>query len=480
MRTETDFLGITKIPDKALYGIHSYRAQHNFPDKTPFHIEWYKALGLVKQACYLTTQSFKKSVKQKYPEKLGTLNLPSDEILQQLIKQSIRISQGDYFEHFIVPAIQGGAGTSINLNVNEILANATLVSMGENPGTYQKVDPIEHANIYQSTNDVIPTALTVATLFLLNNLETAINTMRQQLEKLENKYRNSIRTGYTQLQRAVPASFGQLFGAYNDAFSRDWWRVSKASERIKTVNLGGGATGSGMAIPRYYIIEVVNQLKKLTGLPIAQSENLTETTSNLDVIVEVHAILKALAVNLEKMVNDLRLLSADILGEKELEIPAQQTGSSIMPGKVNPVIPEFVISAAHKIYANDNLITSLCGQGMLELNAYLPIIGHALIESLKLLISCSQTVQMNLLSGLAVNEKKAATNLYQSPSVCTALSPIIGYKKAAALAKYMKVQKCTIFEANKILQMVASDKLSKLMKPGFLLQKGFTVKDIEE
>jgi aspartate ammonia-lyase len=280
------------------------------------------------------------------------------------------------------------------------------------------------------------------------------------------------------MQQAVPSSFGQLFGAYNDALSRDWWRVSKCFERIKTVNIGGGATGSGIAIPRYFIIEVVPELKKLTGLPITQSENLTETTSNLDVWVEVNAIIKAHAVTLEKMVSDIRLLGSNIMQNNELQLPPKQAGSSIMPGKVNPVISEFVISAAHKIYANDQLITQLSAMGTLELNAYLPTIGHAIIDSLKLLIACDKTIEENLLTDLVVNEQLAKENLYKSTSICTALSPVIGYHKASELAMFMSDNKCTIFEANSKLSIIDNNKLEKYMKSGFLLQKGFSVNDL--
>lgn len=478
MRTEADFLGEKQIPDKALYGIHSVRAKENFPDKTPFNKKWYQAIGVVKQACYLTTGEFIKAAKANYPDKIKHLNLPGNHVLEKLIASSIEVSQGNYFEHFIVPAIQGGAGTSINMNVNEIIANATLLKLGELPGNYQKVDPIEQANIFQSTNDVIPTALKVAAMQLLNELELAINNSRTHLEKLETTHRNTLRTGHTQLQQAVPSSYGHLFGGFNEAFSRDWWRVSKSFERIKTVNLGGGATGSGAAIPRFYIIEVVNELKKLTGLPITQSENLMDTTSNLDALVEVHAILKAHAVTLEKMMADFRLLASDINPGHELKIPALQAGSSIMPGKVNPVIPEFVISLAHKIYANDILISNLCGQGALELNAYLPLIGHALLDTLELLIAVNNTLAQHLLVGIEVDAKKAAKNLFLSPSVCTALIPAIGYYKAGELAKYMKDNKCSVFEANKKLNILGAETLNKMMEPGSLLQKGFSLKNI--
>ena len=480
MRVEKDFIGTYDIADEALYGIHSARAKDNFPAESRFHKEWYQAIGVVKQACYITIQSFKKAVIKKYPQQLDKLNIPNDKTLESLIKSAETVAQGKYFDSFIVPAIQGGAGTSINMNINEIIANTSLLAMGENIGDYSIIDPIEQANLYQSTNDVIPTALKVATLRLLNQLEERINSMRTKIETLETKYRNSLRTGYTQMQQAVPSSYGQLFGAYNDALSRDWWRVSKCFERIKTVNLGGGATGSGIAIPRYYIIEIVPTLKKLTGLPITQSDNLTETTSNMDSWVEVHAIIKAHAVTLEKIVSDIRLLSSDIIENNEITIPPRQVGSSIMPGKINPVIAEFVISSAHKIYANDQLITQLSAKGTLELNAYIPSVGDAIIESLKLLIACNKTIENNLLDKLIVKEDIAKDTLYKSPSVCTALSPIIGYHKASTLAKHMKELKCTIFEANNILNIIDNNSLKRYMNPGFLLQKGFSIKDIME
>lgn len=480
MRTEKDFLGEIQLPVNALYGIHSVRATENFPTNEPFHIEWYKATGKVKQACYETVIKFRKAIETEHPDLLQQLRIPSKIILDALQKAAIEVSQGQHFENFIIPAIQGGAGTSINLNINEIIANRALQINGSEAGQYSIIDPIETANIYQSTNDVIPTALKVTIMDLLNTLETAVNKTRQETEKLERKYRSTLRLSFTQLQEAVPGTYGQLFSGYSDALSRDWWRISKAFERIKQVNLGGGATGTGISIPRFYIMEVVNQLRKITGLPLAQSENLSENTSNQDSLVEVHAIIKAHAVNLEKMVNDLRLLSSGINSERELTLPEKQTGSSIMPGKVNPVIPEFIISSAHQVYSNDQLITSLSAKGDLDLNAYLPSIGHAFIQSIKILISMNQSTQKHLLSGLQINEQIAASRLFKSPAVTTALSPIIGYNAAARLAKYMKSENLDVFDANKELSILPSGKLKKLMKPETLLKKGFTVNDIRE
>lgn len=476
MRTEHDSIGEKLIPEDALYGIHSARAKGNFPDSTPFHAEWYKAVGTVKLACYKTYARFKEAAESKTPP--GGFSWIAAQTLEALIQSAEETREGKFFEHFIVPAMQGGAGTSINMNVNEIIANRSLEIMGEAKGNYKKADPIEHANIFQSTNDVIPTSLRVATIQLLNQLEEKINATRQTTESLEKEHYTSLRIGYTQMQEAVPSSFGRLFSAYSDALSRDWWRVSKCFERIKTVNLGGGATGTGMAIPRYFIMEVVRELQHITGLPVTRSENLHDATSNNDTLVEVHAILKAHAVNLEKITSDLRLLASD-LGTKDISIPKKQTGSSIMPGKINPVIPEFVIGAAHKVYANDLIITGLAAQGCLDLNAYIPVIGHALLDSLKLLIACNKTIKENLLDGLNVNESVALEKLYHSPSVTTALVPYIGYNQAALLAFEMKNSGRSITEANEKLRLISDQKLKEILKPENMLKLGYSINDLK-
>jgi aspartate ammonia-lyase len=280
------------------------------------------------------------------------------------------------------------------------------------------------------------------------------------------------------MQEAVPSSFGMLFSSYNDALSRDWWRVSKCFERIKTVNLGGGAIGTGMAVPRFFIMEIIPELRRITGLPVAHSENLPDATSNLDKWVEIHATLKAHAVNLEKIAGDLRLLSSDIAGNHMVLIPAKQTGSSIMPGKVNPVIPEYVISVSHKVYSNDQLICTLSGQGCLDLNAYLPLIGYSVIESLKLLISSDKTLLQNLLSGLSINEPAGYDALMKSPAITTALVPRCGYNKAAGLAKLMKEEHIDIFKANDIMKIIDGELLKNILEPGNLLKLGFSLDDL--
>lgn len=478
MRTETDIIGSMDIPANALFGIHALRAKENFPDDNPFKKEWYQAIGLTKLGVYQTYQKFKKAVHQKYPHQSLPFDLIPDNILEAMITSATEVAEGKHYEHFIVPAISGGAGTSINMNVNEIIANLSLLKTGHQAGEYQYLDPIEHANIYQSTNDVIPTSLRVAITRLLSALEDSINELRTKTEDLETRHRHDIRIGYTQMQEAVPSSWGKLFANYSEALSRDWWRISRCFERIKVVNLGGGAIGTGLTVPQYFIMEVVNSLRKLTAFPFSRSENMSDTTSNLDVFVEVHAILKSQAVNLEKMSADLRLLASDFNQSKDIMLPPVQAGSSAMPGKVNPVICEFVISAAQKVYANDMLISNLAGKGALDLNAYLPALGNAMIESLKLLIAATQSMTKNVLTGLTINTESSKAKLYHSPSISTALIPYLGYHQSGALAQHMKAQQLDIFTANAQLNLIDSQQLEEILKPENLLKTGFKIQDI--
>lgn len=477
MRTEKDFLGTRKIEDQALYGIHALRAQENFPGNSPFNKYWYKAMGLVKHACYLTYEKYASAITRKYGDKTP-VSLIENEKIKLLQNASLKIANGEYFEHFIVPAIQGGAGTSINMNINEITTNLALIEADKNPGTYNFIDPIEHANIFQSTNDIVPTALKVATMKLLEELETAVNNSRNQTEAIESKYRDVLRVAYTQLQQAVPTSYGKMFSTYSDALSRDWWRVSKCAERIKVVNLGGSAIGSGITVPTYFIMEVVPTLQKLTGLPITRGENMMDATRNLDSFVEIHATLKAHAVNIEKIANDIRLLAADISKHDEFIIQDRQAGSSIMPGKVNPVIAEYIISTAHKVYANDQLISSLSGQGHLELNAYIPQIGDALLESLEILINANHSLAEYLIKGITIDKQKASEKLFNSAAICTALIPYIGYHKSGELAKHMQERNVSVFEANANLKLIDQTKLKQITEPSNLLKLGYKPSDL--
>lgn len=478
-REEYDFIGTLLIPEEALYGIHAARARENFPYSDSLDIDWYSAVGTVKMACYQTYLSLHDAVSERYPEH-KPIPLIDKKIIRALISASKEVINKNHFEWFIVPSTQGGAGTSINMNINEIISNRALQILEKKAGDYVIIDPVEHANIYQSTNDVIPTSLKLCTMQLLQHLEKEINNLRANIETKEREGRNCIRIGYTQMQAAVPTSYGKLFSTYSEALSRDWWRVSKCFERIKVVNIGGSAIGTGIAVPRFFIMEVINQLQSITQLPLTRSENLSDATSNLDSFVEVHAILKSLAVNLEKISSDIRLLSSDLIGEKEITIPPRQVGSSIMPGKVNPVIAEYCITVAHKVYANDNLISELSGLGCLELNAYLPEIGRALIESIKLLSNACRSLSEFMIKDLSFNPEVSIKKLVMSPAITTALTPHIGYHHAALLSKEMQSEHCSIFEANDKLQIIDSEKLRQLMQPDVLLQLGFSLTDLKK
>jgi len=480
MRQEKDTIGILEVEENALYGIHSLRARMNFPDTTPFHREWFQAVGTVKKACYQAARSFFEAARKTYVDRSLPFQITDPLVLSALTDAAGEVEEGLHIDSFIVPAVQGGAGTSINMNVNEIITNRALIRMGHTAGQYNFIDPIEQANIFQSTNDVIPTSLKIAAMRLLNLLESAVNELRKDVEKAEKEAGSMLRIGYTQMQEAVPSSYGRLFSTYNDAFSRDWWRVSKCLERIKLVNLGGSAIGTGITVPRFFMNEVVLRLQQNTGLPVTRAENLQDATANLDTLVEVHAVLKAHAVNLEKMVSDIRLLSSDLVKNKEIRIPQQQAGSSIMPAKINPVIPEFVISASHKVYSNDILISSLCGLGCLDLNAYLPLIGHALLDSIKLLIAADKTLKRNLIEGMTFHSAASLKNLMMSPSVTTALLPYIGYNRASELAREMKENSISIEEANARLCLIEPEKLHNILTPSNLLKEGFILKDIME
>lgn len=473
MRTEKDSLGFFELPDEALYGIHSARARDNFPLHIPFHIEWFRAVGAVKLCCYQTCKKYQELVAGKLKQDTGPFTAIEDSALFALIGAAEQVIRGEHFEQFIVTAMSGGAGTSINMNVNEIITNLALLQLGKKCGEYDIIDPIRHANVFQSTNDVIPTSLRIAAMELLDTLEEKINTLRYSLELLEKKYLNTLRVAYTQMQEAVPTSYGRLFSSYNEALSRDWWRISKCFERIKVVNLGGSAVGTGISVPRYFIMEAVNVLRDITGKPVTRGENLADATINQDQLVEVHAILKAHAVNLEKFSSDMRILACDLSVDNGFSIPARQVGSSIMPGKVNPVIPEFVISCCHRVYANDSLIACLAAQGCLELNAYIPAMGHALLESLKLLIACDQALKNNLVDGISIDDAKARERLLKSPSVTTVIVPYVGYHEAGRLAAIMKQENLGVLEANQRLKVINERLLEYLLQPSNLLRLGF-------
>ena len=477
MRIEKDQFGEVEIEDDALYGIQALRSSNNFPINKKIHFEWYKAMGDVKKAYYLSIKNFYQQIDLNKKEIKREIRKIPQSVLDSLIKAASEISDGTHFENMIVPSITGGAGTSINMNINEIITNRALQLEGYNLGDYSFIDPYNDANCYQSTNDTVPTALKLAIMRQLDVLQESINSLRFELEQLEKKNFNLLRIGFTQLQEAVPTSVGRLISSYNEALSRDWWRVSKAKERIKSINLGGGAVGTALGIPTFIVFEAPKQLRDISSQPLTRAENLSDATSNQDDFVEMHSIMKTVAVNLEKIASDIRLLSSDISGQNRLfKIPSVQVGSSIMPQKVNPVISEFVISCSRKVLSNDQLISSLAASGTLELNAYLPTLGDAILESLDLLIASCNSLNNNMIKGIIVDEKNSYEALIHSPSITTALIPTLGYKVASEVASLMKKNKISIFEANNLIKLIPQKVLENILKPENLLSLGFSVK----
>ncbi len=421
-RTEKDLIGEKELPSDALYGIHTLRAVENFPlSGRRVNSALIHAFGLVKLACAKTNND------------LGFLESAKFAAIDQACNE---MAVGQLDEHILVDALQGGAGTSTNMNVNEVLANRTLVILGHRPGDYGTIHPIDHINLHQSTNDTYPTALKVALIFKVRELEKELVKLLEEFQKKEKEFADIVKVGRTQMQDAVLTTLGRTMSAYAEAIGRDRWRIFKCEERLRVVNLGGTAIGTGVTAPRQYIFKVTENLKKLTGLGLARAENLVEATQNSDELVEVSGILNACASNFLKIAGDFRLLSSGPnAGIGEIELPARQAGSSLMPGKVNPVIPEAVIQAALSVVSNNSTITQAVGMGSLELNAFMPLIADKLLETVTLLTNGSAIFAEFCVNGIIANKKRCAEHINTSTAVATALVAHLGYEKAQEIAK---------------------------------------------
>ena len=421
-RTEQDKLGKVKIPQDALWGIHTKRACDNFAI-TGRHVNsnLIHAFGAVKLAA------------ARVNHELGYL---PDEKFDAIDRACREVKNGLLDEQFITDPLQGGAGTSTNMNVNEVIANRSLQILEDEPGNYEIIDPLEDINLHQSTNDTYPSALKVASIDLIRKLERKIVALTESFQKKEKEFAAIVKVGRTQMQDAVLTTLGREMGAYADALARDRWRVYKCEERLRVLNLGGTAIGTGISAPTKYIFQVVKELKDITGFGLARSENLVDGTQNNDVFVEVSGIIKALAATLKKIANDLRLMSSGPkAGLNEIYLPQQQTGSSIMPGKINPVIPESVIQAAMKVFANDNVVSDAVSSGNLELNAFMPVIAEAMLESLEILINITDNFRKFCVDGIQPRKDELKRGINNSTATITALVEKIGYKKAEEIAK---------------------------------------------
>jgi aspartate ammonia-lyase len=461
-RIEKDFLGEMKIPSEALWGIHTARAMENFSvSGQGVAKELIHAFGDVKLAC------------ARINHQLGFLN---EDLFKALSQACEEMARGQLDDSIKVDAFQGGAGTSTNLNVCEVLANRVLRILGKKEGSYEICDPLAHVNLHQSTNDVYPTALKVAALRMMKSLEEAINRNQEILQSKEAEFAGVLKMGRTELMDAVPMTLGRTFGAWADAFSRDRWRVFKATERLRVVNLGGTALGTGLGAPKKYILAVVEELKAVTGLPVARAENLVDGTQNQDVFVEIMGMLKAHAATLMKMAGDLRLLASGPEGGLgEITLPALQTGSSLMPGKVNPVIPEMLSQIGMQVMASDQAVSWAVASGQLELNAFLPAVAHNLLTSLGLLTQGNRLAQEKMLTGLHANTGRCAQWVLKSAAITTVLVPLVGYQQAARVAELMKIQGRDFISAAVDITGLPRPQIESLLTPAKLNELGFAL-----
>lgn len=421
MRVESDALGGKNVPADVYWGVHTARALENFPlTGRPMHWELVAGLLQVKLACAQANAS------------LGYLEENEAAAIATACREGL---EGQLNKEFVVDALQGGAGTSANMNVNEVLANRAEELLGGRRGEYARIDPLRHVNLHQSTNDVYPTAVRIAAIRLLRGLEQAIAGLQTAFQDREQAFRDVVKVGRTQLQDAVPMTLGAECSAWAECLARDRWRVFKCEERLRVVNLGGTAVGTGLTAPRKYIFLVVEKLREVTGLGLSRAENLVDATQNADPLVEVSGILKAHAVNLLKISSDLRLLaSGPRAGLGELRLPAVQAGSSIMPGKVNPVICEAVGQAALRAIADDAAVTQAAYLGQLELNAFLPLLADSLLGSLELLTKANRMFAQRCVQHLEADREACARHVRGSIAAVTALVPTLGYALAEEIA----------------------------------------------
>ncbi|KGK88383.1 aspartate ammonia-lyase [Desulfosporosinus sp. HMP52] len=420
MRSERDKIGEILLEDEKLHGIQTARAMDNFKlehKKTSLQLIY--ALVTIKKAAAMTYQ------------KLG---VGKDGVYAGISQVCDMILQGKLDDAFVTEALQGGAGTSTNMNVNEVIANLTLLKLGFKTGSYDIVHPLDDVNRGQSTNDVYPTALRIAAIQMLRKLSEACAQLQQALQTKENEFDSIIKLGRTELMDAVPITLGQEFGSYAQAVARDRWRLYKVEERLRQVNIGGTAVGIGNNAERKYRFGVIEVLRELTGIGLATAEYPMDITQNNDVFVEVSGLLKALAVNLMKISNDLRLMNSGPRGGlSEITLAPLQMGSTIMPGKVNPVIPEMVMQVSMRVMANDVAISTAAAHGEFELNAFMPLIADSLLESLGLLINAAELFRTKCIELIKPNAERCKDLLELSYAFTAAYTPFLGYDKVSEI-----------------------------------------------
>jgi aspartate ammonia-lyase len=462
-RREHDLLGEMDIPDTAYWGVHTARAVENFPISglTIAHYpDLIIALASIKQAAARANRD------------LGAL---SAERADAIVSACEEIIGGALLDQFVVDVIQGGAGTSTNMNANEVIANRALELMGHARGDYAHLHPNEHVNLCQSTNDVYPTAVKLAVIAAIARLRSAMEALAASFERKAREFDSIVKIGRTQLQDAVPMTLGQEFRAFAVMLGEDTERLREAALLLHEINLGATAIGTGINAVPGYAGAVRDHLNAITGLSLVTASNLVEATQDAGAFVQMSGVLKRVAVKLSKTCNDLRLLSSGPRGGfGEIELPPVQAGSSIMPGKVNPVIPEVVNQVAFAIIGQDVTVSFAAEAGQLQLNAFEPIIALSLLRGLTQMRNAIAVLDTRCVQGIVANEKRLAQIVEDSLALVTALNPVIGYEKATQVALIAQRDHITVREAVLRLSYMSAEDLDRVLDAGRLARAGFT------
>jgi aspartate ammonia-lyase len=420
-RIEKDFLGEKEVPTDAYYGIQTLRAVENFPiTGYRIHEELIKAMAIVKKAAALANIDSRRL---------------QPEIGEAMVQAASELLDGKWHDQIIVDPIQGGAGTSINMNVNEVIANRAIELLGKEKGDYSVCSPNTHVNMSQSTNDAFPTAIHIAVLNFIEKLTLTLDEMQIAFGQKAMEFSNVIKMGRTHLQDAVPIRLGQEFEAYSRVIARDIKRIKQSRQHLYELNMGATAVGTGLNADPSYIENVLKHLTTISGLPLTGAEHLVDATQNTDAYTEVSAALKICMMNMSKIANDLRLMaSGPRAGLGEISLPARQPGSSIMPGKVNPVMPELINQVAFQVIGNDHTIGLASEAGQLELNVMEPVLVFNLLQSISVMNNAFRTFTDHCVRGITANEERLKEYVEKSVGVITAVNPHIGYERAAQIA----------------------------------------------
>jgi aspartate ammonia-lyase len=458
-RIEHDLLGEREVPADAYYGVQTLRAIENFPitgTTIAIYPELIRALAAIKQAAALANHE---------------LHLLSRDRCDAIVRACEEIRAGELHDQFVVDVIQGGAGTSTNMNANEVIANRALEHLEHRRGEYQFLHPNEHVNMSQSTNDVYPTALKVAAYIGIFGLVDAMAVLRRAFEAKANEFRDVLKMGRTQLQDAVPMTLGQEFSTYAVMLGEDEDRLREAALLIREINMGGTAIGTGITAHPDYAKLICRHLSEITGIPLQTAPNLVEATQDCGAFVQLSGVLKRVAVKLSKTCNDLRLLSSGPrAGLGEINLPAVQAGSSIMPGKVNPVIPEVVNQIAFEVIGNDLTLSFAAEAGQLQLNAFEPIIAHSLFASIDHLRQGCLTLEDRCVRGITANREHLRNAVERSIGIVTALNPYIGYANATAIAREAHASGRGVYELVLEKGLLPKEKLEEVLRPEALTQ----------